>query len=203
MAKHETSGSKDTVFSRLAKRYLTRDLLWSFSWMMAAIIVMGVGLSCLFIADMGTDPLSTMNRGLAMALPISYGNCQLLCNIVFILLMILFQRNQIGAAPAMYIRIIMLVVGMGLFLITAAVYMCAELGTVPYDAFPILLASRLPFSFRTVRMAVDAAAICIGWICGNQPGIMTVLIFLTLGPVIAWFGKHTAVKLFRKKTSFI
>ena len=119
------------------------------------------------------------------------------------LYVILFQRNQIGAAPAMYIRIIMLIVGMGLFLITAAVYMCAELGTVPYDAFPILLASRLPFSFRTVRMAVDAAAICIGWICGNQPGIMTVLIFLTLGPVIAWFGKHTAVKLFRKKTCFI
>lgn len=202
-----------------------------FLWMFSAIVLMGVALSFLFIADMGTDPLSTMNRGLAMVLPLSFGNCQLICNLVLIILMILFQRDQIGIGtvvnmvlvgyiaeffekvwrsfvsigenPAMGIRIGMLIIGMILFIITAAIYMTAELGTAPYDALPILISKRVKFSFRTVRMMVDICAVAIGWICGNTPGIMTVLIVLTIGPVVSWFGKHVAVKLFKRETSFV
>lgn len=47
----------------LEPQYINR-----FLWMFFAIIVMGIGLSFMFIANMGTDPFSTMNRGLAMRL---------------------------------------------------------------------------------------------------------------------------------------
>ena len=199
--------------------------------MVVAIVFMGVALSFLFIADMGTDPLSTLNRGLSMALPLSFGNCQMLCNVVLITLMLLFQRDQIGVGtvinmllvayiaeflekvwrgmpsigtePGMGIRIGMMLAGVALFALTAAVYMTAELGTAPYDGVSILLSERLPFSYRTVRIAMDLCAVCIGWACGNTPGIMTVLLLLTLGPVVSWFGKHLAVKLFGREASFV
>lgn len=70
----------------------------------------------------------------------------------------------------MTIRIVMLIIGMTSFVAAAAVYMTAELGTAPCDAFVILVANHLPFSFRTVRMALDFSAVVIGWICGNTPG---------------------------------
>ena len=78
------------------EKYLEPQYINRFLWMFFAIIVMGIGLSFMFIANMGTDPFSTMNRGIAMRLPISYGNCQLLCNIFFFVLVLIFQRDQIG-----------------------------------------------------------------------------------------------------------
>ena len=213
------------------RKYREPEYIKRFLWMFFAIIVMGVGLSFMFIADMGTDPMSTMNRGLAMVLPISYGNCQLLCNLVLLILVILFQRDQIGPGtivnmvliayiaeylekvwkhtsligetPSMAIRVSMLLVGVTSFVIAAAVYMTAELGTAPFDAFVILVANRVPFSFRTVRITMDFSAVVIGWICGNTPGVMTILIVLTIGPVVSWFGKNLAVRLFHKETSFV
>lgn len=86
---------------------------------------------------------------------------------------------------------------------TCQVVRTAELGTAPYDAFAIIISERVPFSFRTARIAVDICAVGIGWIRGNTPGIMTILLVLTLGPVVSWFGKHVAVKLFKKETSFV
>ena len=109
----------------------------------------------------------------------------------------------IGDAPGMGIRIFMLLIGVVLFISTAAIYMTAELGVSPYDALPIIISEKVPFSFRTVRITVDVCAVCIGWLCGNTPGILTVLVVLSLGPVITWFGKHVAVKLFGKVTSFV
>ena len=80
----------------LWKKYTSREMLWRLEWMAAAILVMGVSVGLFFVADMGTDPLSTLSRGLSMVLPVSYGNCQLGINILLILLMIAFQRDLIG-----------------------------------------------------------------------------------------------------------
>lgn len=113
------------------------------------------------------------------------------------------STSVIGETPSMTIRIVMLIVGVSIFVLAAAVYMTAELGTAPCDAFVILVANRVPFSYRTIRMMMDFGAVVIGWICGNTPGVMTFLIVLTIGPVVSWFGKHLAVKLFKKETSFV
>lgn len=210
---------------------MSRQVLIRFVWMLAAIVGLGAAISILFIADMGTDPLTTMIRGFTMITPLSYGNCQLLINILLIVLTILFRRDLIGVGtianmvlvgyvaeyleivwrslpfigdtPGMGIRMLMLVAGVILFITTAAIYMTAELGVSPYDALPIILSKKASFSFRTVRIMVDVCAVCIGWLCGNTPGILTVLVVISLGPVITWFGKHVAVKLFGKETSFV
>ena len=210
---------------------MDRQVRIRFVWMLAAILGLGTAISILFIADMGTDPLTTMIRGFTMITPLSYGNCQLLFNILLIVLAVFFRRDLIGAgtianmvlvgyvaeyleivwrslpfigdAPGIGIRILMLLIGVVLFISTAAIYMTAELGVSPYDALPIIISEKVPFSFRTVRITVDVCAVCVGWLCGNMPGILTVLVVLSLGPVITWFGKHVAVKLFGKVTSFV
>ena len=216
---------------QLREKYLSRSVLWRFFWVLFANILMGASVGVLFVADMGSDPLSTFSRGLSMVLPVSYGNCQLLVNIVLIIVMLLFERHLIGAgtiinmvligyiaeftegllrrapfigaAPGMPMRIAAIVVGLVLFVMTVAVYMTAELGTSPYDALPVFLSSKLPFSFQVVRISFDLLMVCLGWLFGNTPGIVTVLMVLTIGPVVSWFGKHVANRLFKKETSFV
>ena len=188
------------------EKYLEPQYINRFLWMFFAIIVMGIGLSFMFIANMGTDPFSTMNRLIFQRDQIGPGtvvNMLLIAYIAEYLEKVWKATSLIGETPSMTIRIVMLIIGMTSFVAAAAVYMTAELGTAPCDAFVILVANHLPFSFRTVRMALDFSAVVIGWICGNTPGVMTFLIVLTIGPVVSWFGKHVAVKLFKKETSFV
>ena len=53
-------------------------------------------------------------------------------------------------------------------------------------------------SFRWVRMLWDTTAVVIGMLLGMKLGVITVLMVLTLGPVVSWFGDHVAGKLFER-----
>ena len=51
---------------------VTRDWLKSFFVMIIAVIVMGMCVSLLVMCDMGTDPCSAMNYGIAHKLGMSF-----------------------------------------------------------------------------------------------------------------------------------
>ena len=53
-------------------------------------------------------------------------------------------------------------------------------------------------SFRWIRMLWDTAATMMGILLGMKLGAITVLMVLTLGPVVSWFGEHVAGKLFER-----
>ena len=96
-----------------------------------------------------------------------------------------------GAFSSMAVRIGVLFPALLLFVLSAAVYMDVELGTAPYDAIPFLVSKKLPnVPFRVIRMAFDFAVIVLSLLFGGKVGIVTILMALTLGPVIAWAGKH-------------
>ena len=78
-----------------------------------------------------------------------------------------------------------------LFVISAALYMCCELGVAPYDAAAFLLhkgitknpkCRKLPF--RAVRIPYDLLACAICLLLGGSIGIVTLFISLFLGPVV-------------------
>lgn len=77
------------------------------------------------------------------------------------------------------------------FVVSAAVYMNADMGVAPYDVVSVIahknLLSKIPYRF--IRMAFDFAAIGAGTVFGGKPGLGVILMALLLGSSIQVVGK--------------
>lgn len=109
--------------------------------------------------------------------------------------------NQIlppGESWSLAVRFVIMVPVLFVFVAAAAAYMTANLGMAPYDCIPFLIVNRwrkLPFF--AVRITWDALAVLIGYLLGSTVGIVTVLIALAIGPIVPWFGRFFAVRIFK------
>ena len=78
----------------------------------------------------------------------------------------------------MGVRIAVLIPALILFILAASFYMDVDMGTAPYDAVSFIISTHLPnVSFRAIAVLL-----------GGKLGIVTVLMVITLGPVIEWLG---------------
>lgn len=210
---------KDFIKGMYQKQYFAKRL----AAVIFAAITIGFAISLLVLVDMGTDPCTGMNVAMSEKLGMSFGNWQALLNAVLFVFVILFGREYIGFGtltnmflvgyavdffnwlwgkilPAglfesMGVRVGVLFPALAVFVFAAAVYMDMNLGTAPFDAIPLMVAKRLPrIPLRWIRMTYDFAVIVIGLVLGGSVGIVTILMALSLGPVIEWVGKKLKEK---------
>ena len=193
-----------------------------------AVFGMGFFLSFLILCDLGTDPCTFMNRSIAAKIGWSFGNWQLCINICMILLVLLLKRSLIGFGTLFNMVLIgyyadffcwlfrkfipakvftepmwrwpVFLVTLAGFILSAAVYITADMGVSPYDGLPIILTEnvrqhRPEIPSMVIRIAWDAAAILVGILAGGKPIIGIVLMALFLGPAI------TLVRKFGEKRS--
>ena len=185
--------------------------------MVVAVIVMGFCLSWLLLVDLGTDPCTLMNVAIADTIGMSLGNWQALLNTVLLVIVVIFGGRNLGFGTlanmflvgysidffswvwakilpvdlfsSWGVRVAVLIPALAVFVLAVAVYMDMDMGTAPYDAIPIIISKYVKrFSFRTIRMVFDFTVVVIGMCFGGRLGIVTFLMALTLGPVIAWVG---------------
>lgn len=193
-----------------------------------ATIMMGFALSWLLLIDLGADPCTAMNHAISEKLGLSLGNWQAIFNSVLLLLVLLFGGRNLGVGtlanmflvgysidfftwlwgkllPAEFftlpaVRCLVLVPALALFVLAAAVYMGLDMGTAPYDAISFIISSKISkLSFRNVRKLYDFVVIGIACCFGGRIQIVTVLMAVTLGPVVEWvssYGKKVFPKLF-------
>lgn len=181
--------------------------------MLTGVILQGLGLSVLIRLKLGTDPCSCLTQGIICHVPLSFGTAQLLCNLITFAFVLIYNRRMIGLGTIgnmvclgyvadffgmlwKYVlpesiftekifRFLLLVPALLVFILGAALYMNAGLGTSPYDALPFIIADRAKkFSFRTVRMLWDISFMAFGFILGGNVGIVTVAVAFFMGPVI-------------------
>lgn len=184
-------------------------------YVLLAVIMMGFSLSFLIRINFGTDPCSAMNLGIARHLHLSFGNWQVLLNFILFIIVIVFDRSQIGwgtlanmiligytvdffrwlfdlllpdnAFSSLPVRILVLIPALFLFIVAAAVYMAVELGTAPYDAIVFIISNKFSkIPFRLIRIIWDMTACLIGFLLGSTIGVVTLMMAFLLGPVIAW-----------------
>jgi len=79
------------------------------------------------------------------------------------------------------------------FVTAAACYMNSGQGMAPYDAIPFIINAKLKDTygkdnFKIVRLLFDLFAMLVGVATGGEAGIITVLMVVSLGPVIAYTG---------------
>ncbi len=152
----------------------------------------------------------------------SFGTCQLLCHLVTFLFVIRYDLGMIGFGtignmcflgyisdffrwvwalllPAGFFegvenRYILLIPSLAVFLLGAAAYMCAGLGSSPYDALPFIISGHVKkVSFKVVRMLWDIGFMAAGFLLGGDVGIVTILVAFFLGPIIAWVQRKLEV----------
>ena len=152
---------------------------------------------------------------------VTFGTCQFLFNLFLIIAVIICKRSLIGwgtlgnmilvgytadffawvwhhmcgvpdALPTTT-RLILLVPGLVLFVISAACYMNSGQGMAPYDAIPFIISEKVTEKtgknhFRIIRLLQDLLCTMIGVFTGGTYGLMTFLMVLTLGPVVQAVG---------------
>ena len=190
--------------------------------MMFGVLILGIGLSLLRMINLGTDPCSCFTQGITNYVPLSFGTCQLLCHVVTFLIVIKYDLSMISFGtignmffvgyisdlfkwiwsvllPAGFfeleaVRYLLLIPTVLIFLLGAAAYMCAGLGSSPYDAMPFIISRHVKkVSFKVVRMIWDISFMTAGFLLGGDVGIVTVLVAFFLGPIITWMQKKMEV----------
>lgn len=194
------------------------------SWVNVCISVsmMGVAIALLQLTGFGTDPYASMNYGISYKSGLSFGICQVCLNAVMLVWMLAYNWRLIGfgtvanmllvgfvadlfsdaldillcgIAPALWLRIGFLVLGIAIFVVFAGIYASSGQGLSPYDGLAVVLHKeaqklfRRNINFKIIRIPYDALYMLIGWLLGGETGFVTVGIVLFLGPVMDFIQK--------------
>jgi Predicted membrane protein len=209
---------KLTCFARPSK-FWTRLVM-----MIIGVTVQGFGLSLLIRLALGTDPCSCLTQGVINYVPISFGTAQLLCHLVTFVFVLRFDMSYIGFGTignmvflgyiadffgwiwdgvlpqgffsSQAVRWGLLVPVLIVFILGAATYMTAGLGSSPYDAMPFIISHKCKkIPFKAIRMIWDISFMAAGFALGGDVGIVTLGVAFFLGPVISFMQKKLAVLL--------
>lgn len=205
----------------LVKGFFTPDhLVKRVIIVVIACSFMALSASLLTLTNLGTDTYTNMNQAIAAKIGWTFGNWQTLLNVLLFILVVIvgdssnfgfgtlanmfligyevdfFNKMWTAIIPAHFFeslntRIILMIPGLIVFVIAAAVYMDVELGTSPCDALSFIIKKRLlkNVSFKVIRMGYDFTLIVIAFLLSGKVYPITILMALTLGTTVEYVGK--------------
>ncbi len=204
------------------QKYLKSISLRRVIVMLLGVVLTGWGIATFRLAALGTDPYSGMNLALADFLHIPYPTLQILVNIGFFVIQLLWGRLLLGpgtianafglayvvsffyaiytrylpAPSGLPLRLVILLIGLAICSLGLSMYQQADLGVAPYDALPLILTKRIKNSpFFLWRVLADASCALVCFLAGGVLGIGTLATAFGLGPVIQLFD-HSLTAVF-------
>lgn len=183
----------------MVRNYIARLL-----WLVAGVAVSALGITMMLRANVGLEPWSVLQQGLAQTAGITYGTASMivgaaaigtamLCgesfgigtvvDIVLCAVCIdgLLWLNWIPQMHSLPSGIPMLLAGMELLAIGTWMYMKSALGAGPRDALMVALARKTGRSVGLCRASVEIVVIIAGFLLGGQVGIGTIISAVGLG----------------------
>jgi uncharacterized membrane protein YczE len=167
--------------------------------------------------------------------PIKFGTLYVIANAVLFIFMLIFDRHYIGIAtfinlfllgyitqftfeflqtvivePAIWVRVLCLVVGVVIICFGSAFYMTADLGVSTYDAVALIIVNTWKRGkFQYVRIITDVVCVLLGvalfLISGGAArdiitiaGAGTIITAFFMGPLIEFFNVHCARPILNK-----
>ena len=175
-----------------------------------------LGVSLFLLADLGSDPFNVMIQGLSHTLDVaflSHGNTHMAVSILIILVLLWVDKSyvKVGTLICMFcggpiidlfnlmlsplitsdsplmIRILCNALGCVILACGMSVVIKSDAGTGPNDLVGVVISDKLHRKFSIVRMCVDAAFLCCGWLLGGAVGIGTIICLFLVGPVAGFF----------------
>ena len=180
---------------------------------LVGLALFAIGISLQMNANIGAPPWDVFHQGVAKQTEISIGRIIVMTGFALLLLWIPLKQKpglgtilnalEIGLVADialeiipepnnMYIRIIMVVVGIVTVAIGTGLYIGSALGPGPRDGLMTGLAKR-GIPIRIGRTAIEVTVLIIGMILGGQVGIATFAFAFGVGPLVHFFLPRLAV----------
>ena len=176
-------------------------------WLVAGVVLSAFGITMMLQANVGLEPWSVLQQGLAQTAGITYGTASMIVGAAAIGTAILCGESfGIGTVVDIVLcavsidgllwldwipemqdlpsGICMLLGGMELLALGTWMYMKSALGAGPRDALMVALAHKTGRSVGLCRISAEIIAIVIGFQLGGQVGIGTVISALGLGSLL-------------------
>lgn len=159
--------------------------------MFLGVASIGISVGMMRIANFGTDPFSCMNLGISSHLPISYGTCQLLVNLVLLIVMALSMRKAIGLGTLvnmagcgytadfliwalghfgittesmdehLAVRVALMLAAVVLLGFGAGLYMQCDIGIAPYDALGQIIEQAVHGKLKYKWTRIGTDLVCV------------------------------------------
>ena len=173
--------------------------------LVGSCVVLGVGVSLLLLAALGSDGYSTLVSGLTLALGVPFWVVNLAVGVALITLAWLrglwpglgtvVQPVVVGAVVSLLLAVVeqpeawwlragCFVVSLPVLATGVAGYLATATGAGPAEAAAIALEPQVPF--RWSYGVVQGGGALLGWLCGGAVGPGTVVTVLALGPLVTW-----------------
>lgn len=186
--------------------------------LLAGLACIGVGVAFTKQANLGLGPWDVLNDGLAQLTGIQLGTASVVVGALVLLLWIPFREKPgvgtvinivlIGAfmdmalavvrsASGVLLQSVWLIMGLLLIGLGSVLYLGSQLGAGPRDGLMLGLSRKTGWSLHLSRTALEVSVLVAGWLSGGAVGVGTVLIALTIGPVIRLMSRMTGEELGR------
>ena len=196
--------------------------------MLAGNLLIGVGVAFYRMSGFGANPYTCMNLGVSGFLGMSFGNWQLLMNIMLLAAVWFTVRNCIGLGTlvnmvfvgytadflcwlcldrlgmpvTLPVRILLLALGTLFASLGCAFYMTADMGISPYDSVALIITkyTRERISFRLARVLSDVTVVVVGVVfCLMSHGSIWAIV--GLGTIVNACCNGPLIQFFRERIS--
>ncbi|UQS84474.1 YitT family protein [Apilactobacillus apisilvae] len=188
---------------------------------LAGITILSMGAAFLLKGNVGLDPFTAMNTGIAAKLGMSLGVLQLIVNFLLFLLVFIFDRKQIGIGTIFNMvlvgyeidffakiysnifpntvnipmMIVDAIVGIALFTLGTSLYMNTKLGVSPYDAIAPIISDRTHTKYQTVRSLQDIIVMILALVFSGPFGVVTLFTAFLAGSLINFWNNTVSRSL--------
>lgn len=173
-------------------------------WLLCGLLISAAGITMMLQANVGLEPWSVLQQGIAQTCGITYGVASILVGAAVILIAIACgERVGVGTVANILLcgifidtllalgwipqmnglasGVLMLLGGLELLALGTWMYMRSALGSGPRDALMVAMARKTGWSVGLCRASVELVIIFIGWKLGGQVGLGTVISAVGLG----------------------
>ena len=179
----------------LARRYIQA---------VTGITMIGIGVAFNYMANLGLGPWGVLHDGISKTINITYGQAGILTSLISLLLWIPLKQKPgiatfvdifwIGTvadlvislgleAESITIKWVFVIVGIICIGSGTAIYVGADMGSGPRDGVMVGLESR-GIKIGLARNIIEVTALSLGWLLGGTVGLSSVVIALSIGPVV-------------------
>lgn len=176
------------------------------------LTLLSMGIVLFIRANLGVDPITAMNQGVAKLLSVTIGQASQIVMGVLILMMLFLDRKRLGIGTLIHaifvgievdfllglgfpqvasvgISVLILLVGLVVLSLGLTVYITANLGEGAIDAVMIWIVNKTNIEVRYIRISLDVLFTVFGFSLGSPIGIGTLVGVALTGPLINFFLK--------------
>ena len=185
--------------------------------------LLGVVVAFLTKAHLGVDPFTDFVAGIASLFGSTYSVFFLIVTGLLLVLDFFWDKRKLGIVtvinlfavgtvfsfairplnyffpePLLWQRFLFLFIALVILCFASSLYMTSDLGVSSYDAVAIILSEKTRFQFRWCRIFTDLICVIVGFVCGADVGIGTVITAFCMGPFTQWCCEHFAQPLLKR-----